>query len=897
MRIHRIALRNYRGVRCADISLASNGVTIIQGPNEVGKSSLSEALLFLFDEPHTSTKSKLKAVKPVDIDAGPSVEAELTTGPYHLVYSKQWHVGAKTELKILTPAPANHTGREAHDRVLEILDETLDRALFGAMRYQQGVSITQAALGNSRTLAAALDAAATGGALGGDDEADLFARIEKERALYFTGTGRPVVERVAAAEKAATLRKHVAELEAELRGLDTSAERHRQIGLDLGTNVERQTSQLAIIRERRAVVDELTMKEQAVDRLGLLLGQAQERATASRAVSEARQKLIDDAAAADKACADIQKGLDREAQGLEAARTAQTEAFNARTLAREARERAEAESKRANADFEHFRDVLDQQLLIERHGRAEVAEASIRKATEFIDGCLIDQDKLDEIEQASLADAEARGRASVEHLTLTVDALQPLRVQIEHEVVDLEASGRLEKTVARDIEFTLGDVARVTISGQQSGQALQEAAQAAEEDLAALFEAVGIAGADALRQAQALVRQRSEQERSLAAAETALHENLRDLTLQLVAEKIARYEEKIATYQAERDPLVPLAADMEEAKKASEAASASVAEARRGEEQRQGILEQAEALANGLQEETTGLSGRLDFAKTSLGNAEARLEAARHEATDAETETQREIDEGAAAEAADAHTRGAADLEAGDPASARTLLENAEAALGRLHDDHRVLELELAGITGELDVRGQAGLADQLAAAQSESAQLEKTTTLTERRAAAAQLLHARLSAHRDAARRSYVAPFKQQIEAFARIVFGPTVSIEVDHDTLEVISRTLEGVTIPYDSLSSGAKEQLCVLARLACAALVSAASADEEDRGVPVIFDDALGYSDAGRLERLGAAFSVAGNRSQVVVLTCVPERYNNIGSATVIRFDQNAAGPAAA
>jgi uncharacterized protein YhaN len=80
-----------------------------------------------------------------------------------------------------------------------------------------------------------------------------------------------------------------------------------------------------------------------------------------------------------------------------------------------------------------------------------------------------------------------------------------------------------------------------------------------------------------------------------------------------------------------------------------------------------------------------------------------------------------------------------------------------------------------------------------------------------------------------------------------------------------------------------------LCVLSRLACATLVSPASDDQADAGVPVIFDDALGYSDPDRLERVGAAFNAAGGQSQVIVLTCVPERYRNIGSASVVYLEE--------
>lgn len=53
-------------------------------------------------------------------------------------------------------------------------------------------------------------------------------------------------------------------------------------------------------------------------------------------------------------------------------------------------------------------------------------------------------------------------------------------------------------------------------------------------------------------------------------------------------------------------------------------------------------------------------------------------------------------------------------------------------------------------------------------------------------------------------------------------------------------------------------------------------------------MIIDDALGYSDPARLERLGAAFGVAGKDCQVIVLTCEPGRYRGIGGAKVVPLD---------
>lgn len=106
--------------------------------------------------------------------------------------------------------------------------------------------------------------------------------------------------------------------------------------------------------------------------------------------------------------------------------------------------------------------------------------------------------------------------------------------------------------------------------------------------------------------------------------------------------------------------------------------------------------------------------------------------------------------------------------------------------------------------------------------------------------------------------------------------------------DTLTIESRTLDGTTVPFQSLSGGAREQLAVLARLACGALVSPNGNPDAPGGVPVVIDDALGYSDPARLEALGAAFGVAGRDCQVIVLTCEPGRYRHIGAAKIVAIE---------
>jgi uncharacterized protein YhaN len=140
-------------------------------------------------------------------------------------------------------------------------------------------------------------------------------------------------------------------------------------------------------------------------------------------------------------------------------------------------------------------------------------------------------------------------------------------------------------------------------------------------------------------------------------------------------------------------------------------------------------------------------------------------------------------------------------------------------------------------------------------------------------------MLYEAMKAARDQARERYRDPLKQRIEEFGRYVFGSGFGVELD-EQLRVARRTLDGVTLPWASLSSGAQEQLSILTGLACAKLVA-------DEGVPVILDDSLGYTDPLRLEKMSAILNLVGRDCQVIVLTCVGDRYRHVGGARVVRL----------
>ena len=184
MRILRLSLENWRGVDSREVAF-SDAVTVIEGPNEIGKSTIVEAVRLLFSELDSSKKQAVKSIKPVDQDVGSTIEAEIKSGNYHFVYSKTFNKSNKTSLNILAPAKKQLTGREAHEQAEQILGSTVDMALWEALLVDQGEKVALANIRDSAGLAKALDEAAGSSTSGGEDTG-LYAAVQAEYESYFT---------------------------------------------------------------------------------------------------------------------------------------------------------------------------------------------------------------------------------------------------------------------------------------------------------------------------------------------------------------------------------------------------------------------------------------------------------------------------------------------------------------------------------------------------------------------------------------------------------------------------------------------------------------------------------------------------------------------------------------
>ncbi len=189
MKLIRLRLTNYRGINNSELEFGRDEPTIIEGPNEAGKTSHVEAIRLLFEYKDNSRNEVIRAIKPVDNDVGSEIELEAETGPYIFTYFKRFNKANQTCLRITQPRLENFTGLEAHKRAMEILEETIDVQLWKVLCIQQGEPIQQADLSKQESLSKALDLVAAGHG-SNSEEGGLLEKVKREYELYFTDKGQ-----------------------------------------------------------------------------------------------------------------------------------------------------------------------------------------------------------------------------------------------------------------------------------------------------------------------------------------------------------------------------------------------------------------------------------------------------------------------------------------------------------------------------------------------------------------------------------------------------------------------------------------------------------------------------------------------------------------------------------
>ncbi|MGE2717449.1 AAA family ATPase [Mycolicibacterium litorale] len=870
MKLHRLVLTNYRGVSRREIEFPDRGVVVISGANEIGKSSMIEALDLLFAAKDRSTKKEVKQVKPTHADVGAEISAEISTGPYRFVYRKRFHKRAETELTILAPQREQLTGDEAHERALALLDTTVDMDLWQAQRVWQSASTAAVDLSGSDALARALDVAAGQADTLSGAEPLLVDRIDEEYGRYFTATGRPTGEWAAATKRLQAAEADVARCAEAVGEVDEAVRRHAAL-----------TEQLAeLTAQRAALTEQLTAAQAAaqavaalrrrIEEADVIAKAAADTRTASVAAVTERRRLRADIDGRRAAITELEAAVVGAAEDEAAAREVGEAAEQAAERARAAVEEHQARVDAARAVAQRLSDRDEADRLAARLAKIDAALRELAAVDTELSAIAVTDSSMRAVDAAALAVERAAGQAELASARIELEALADVEFRVGGEPVRLTAGHEWSVNATSPTEISVpGLLTARVVPGTPAAQT-QARLDAAQAELAAALAAAGAGDV-------ATARGRYDRRRELTQSRATLGATVDALTGDdTVADLRARLAE-LRDGQPEEAGLFDLDGPAD-AVAARAALDAAVAAHQRSIGECETHRKVAVAASTKLGEKATRLGvvrEKLAAAQAELGIATERLTAARAVVADDALAVAAEADSEAAERAA-ARAAGLRDeLAKCAPDTVDATLDDVTRRERALQARHEDTAEALREVTAALKVYGTEGRQGQLDSAHTEREHAESDYLRVHRRARAAELLRAVMSRHRAATRERYVDPFRREVERLGRLVFGDSFEVEVDTD-LRICNRTLAGRTVPYESLSGGAKEQLGIVARLAGAALVA-----KED-SVPVVIDDALGFTDPDRLTKMGAVFDVIGGDGQVIVLTCSPQRYASVSDA---------------
>lgn len=931
MRITRLHVSDYRGISdiCVDLK---PGVNVIYGPNEAGKSSLVEAVRLLRSAKDSARSKTVRAVQPVDRDVAPQVEAVFWADGCQATYSKRWLKSPGTELVFSGKKNESVIGGQAHDAFNAWLATVCDPRLLEILDAHQGESFIQVELGSADGVKKAL------AGVDNENAEALLGLVEREYGKFFTPTGREKKHVSAAREDLAQIQDQIEKITDQLGALDQARSDHQdaadqitQLGIEIDDHkirlveVRQRLDALAQMKQtltealkahelawsevkrrqdawkhREELCAELTERTERVNELVHVLEAARTQADQVRAsfaeAEKAQARCEDEEARAE----DLYRRMRAAAQILDAYQRRHTVKSRLDEAAAAAREVEQIDAALASitvtsADVEalaKLESVVEGAQLGVTHQFARIELRALNDGVTVSGQSiaagqtaqrLVDEQMRIEVPGAmdltiypgegaqELAETVAGYRRQQEEIyrrcgvtsleqARTLDAervrLTDLRRERSLVCADLDELGRRAQQIEAEIALADASVTfRVTELAVTEGERAQLAGLDAETVIAQINNHQFTSPDD-------------HQEASVNEPQTAANEDEHQEITHADDDQEARVDELIELSVADCEGARRLVAIFEERRdRAREtakdwAASAqSIRTAHREAEQKAQLAEQRLADAR---EEAKAVAARIDEQR-----AQTTDEAVHNDLKNAQ------------AKLSDAEEKLAAAREAMQEANyERTEREVAltERKIASLSDRLKDAEGRRSHLNGVLEGANESGLRDRLEDTYSRLAQARSRVEALDRDARAVLLLKKTMVAARETSNPDLAKPLADAMRQLGERIFGPTFTVTLD-DQLTIVSRTLDGRTVSFDDLSLGAKEQLVLIGRLACAQIVADGSS------VPVILDDTLGFADEERLKACCDVLGAVGEDAQVIVLTCNRQRFASIPNATQI------------
>lgn len=878
MRLISLRLKHFKGVEMQEVEFLPTGITIIQGPNEVGKTSLMSAFDLLIDYADNSKSREVQAAKPSGQDRATEIAARFRVKDQEFHYFKRYNREPRTELVVeQSGTRRNMAGREAHDYVKDVLTNQTDWELWKALKIVQGIAaddVAHVALGSSTSLRGALDRVA-GGAEGGAADDTLFQRVKKEREEYYTPSGaeRKNVFNQARA-RVAQLTEDIERVRLRMRDVQTQVDLFSRLEREIsgvGDDVARTRGDEAAAKQSLAVIEasERLYREELQKLLPV-----QDELAGLRAQESKRIELSEREAALTQALAtlerQIQDALSEERKAevfLQKTKVSYAAASARETDARDAYHRLSDDVTMFMVQSELSR--LDKLLAdIHQVNREILFCQESLKAIRIHDEALTDLRKQDEKVQI------AQSKLDVGSPTALVRALGPLTVSVngERHVMVNEEQRHFSLSEATTVEIP--GLFEMTLSPGASVSELQAKLEKEQRTLRKRLDDYRIAS---VREAESQYRQGEKLKAQLDYLTKQRISQLDGQEFTELEQQQVRWAAQVAGYTGGRPENYLYPASLEEAQNLEQTAQQFWNEAEGTKQASQDQLQQAQIRFNAVQKDVQALT--VDKAKNHQGLAAvtSELNAARVGLPD---EVLQEKVQEVSRRQQILKTQVdmlAKDLAEKNPEMVRAQFKQIETVIANGTQRLQKLRQERAECQGRLTTLGAEGLHEECEEKIALRQRAEVHLAELERRAQAANMLYDVVNACRNDQQRRYREPLRKRIAELGRVVFGSDFDV-VLNENLAVVSRTLHGISLGIDVLSTGAKEQLALLVRLAAASLIEAGD------GVPVILDDTLGHTDDDRFDLMVAVLNRLEATCQIILLTSATRRYTAVSGRTI-------------
>ncbi|WP_144635488.1 AAA family ATPase [Bordetella genomosp. 13] len=873
MRLDRITLESFRRFRDpVELTDLQDGLNIVAGPNEAGKSTYATAIRAAFLERYKT--STVTDFAPWGVSgARPGVELAFSHGGHDYVLRKYFLSRARCELAIDGGAQRLE-GEEAENALAALLGFEFPNRGQSKPEHAGVPGLLWIAQGQGQELLEPAAHATTHlrealtqltGELAAGDGDRLYERVTAERAELLDARGgkpkgpwREAEEACAQAElRRAELEQAKSQLDADVDRLDRLRVEHARAQreapwVDLEARAAQARDRLAAIaRERDTLAGLRREQDQASGTLALLREQAardqrdvQALATLDAQVAEARAA----AAQAAEAAARHEETARTYAAQLEQARAqlAQAQAAAARRDLDEQIAQHERERKRLD-------DAWAEAERVARQGQALQAE----RVRDEIDATELD--KLRKLDQA-LSTLHAQQQAVATRVRHRLDP----GVRIDLGGQPLAGEGEALLTGATELRIPGVGVLGIEPGGKDLPALVAELA-ACQAERAACLARLGIPNLEE-GEARARRHERSGHDLDALKRELKIHApNGREALRASIDEhalRLARLNERRATLHvalnsAENGPTSVI----------SEAVAAQA------QSQAEAAARQADAV---LASARSAQEARLAQARL----LQTQLDTLRAEAADPARQAQRDARGARLADAQEAADTLRIRVAQADEALARQQPELLEQDLKRYErsaalerEAQQARHTELLQLQGKLEQAGAQGLGERLAEARADVERLARRRAEFARRAAALDLLWRLLGERRAAATQRLLEPLARRLGHYLNLLL-PGAQLRLDEALLPAgLRRGGEEDTLA--ALSFGTREQLGVLARLAYADLLR-----EAGRPTLLILDDALVHADEVRRDLMKRALFDAASRHQILLFTCHPQDWKDMG-----------------